>query len=171
MKSCHAVAFFLFISRFPSVEHRPGGIYLSGQSSNPANRRHLRIDPSARLGRSFSEFRTCCVEQSCASSIRKSSRTENCTACSKTRDLGGQSTSIKAVSLRRRPQIVPRSWLRLFRHDLLRFRRGWFDRHADEFNRVSQLWRARSWQMDHDLRTRGSHLRRHCRVATRYNAI
>jgi hypothetical protein len=50
--------FFLFIRHFPSVEHRPGGIYLSGQSSNPASRRHLRIDPSIGIGRSFSEFGT-----------------------------------------------------------------------------------------------------------------
>jgi hypothetical protein len=42
--------FFLFISHFPSVEDGPGGIYLSGKSPNPANRRHLRIDPSARVG-------------------------------------------------------------------------------------------------------------------------
>jgi hypothetical protein len=97
MKSCHAVALFSFISRFPSVEHGPGGIYLSGQSSNPANRRHLRIDPSARVGRSFSEFRTCCVGQSCASWVRESGCTEDCAASSKTRDLGGQSTSIKTV--------------------------------------------------------------------------
>src|SRR4029453_4707632 len=37
--------FFFFICHFPSVEDGSGGIYLSGQSSNPANRRHLRIDP------------------------------------------------------------------------------------------------------------------------------
>ena len=41
---------FLFISHFPSVEDGPGGIYLSGLSPNPANRRYLRIDPSARVG-------------------------------------------------------------------------------------------------------------------------
>jgi hypothetical protein len=34
----------------PSVEDGPGGIYLSGQPSNPANRRHLRIDPFTRVG-------------------------------------------------------------------------------------------------------------------------
>jgi len=59
--SRHCLNFFLFISSFHSVEDGPGGIYLSGQSSNPANRRPLRIDPSVRVGRCFSEFRTRCV--------------------------------------------------------------------------------------------------------------
>jgi hypothetical protein len=83
------VNFLLFIRRFPSVEDGPGGTYLSGQSSNPAHRRHLRIDRSTRVGRSFSEFRTCCVGESCVSSIRESRRTEECTALGKTRNLGG----------------------------------------------------------------------------------
>jgi hypothetical protein len=55
------LGFFPFIRRFLFVEDGPGGIYLSGQSSNPANRRHLRIDPSIGVGRSFSKFRTCCI--------------------------------------------------------------------------------------------------------------
>jgi len=97
---------FLFICRFPSVEDGPGGTYLSGQSPDPASRRHLRMDRSTLIGRSFSEFRTCCVGQSCASSIRESSRTEECAVSSKTRDLGGQSTSIKAASVRRWSQII-----------------------------------------------------------------
>jgi hypothetical protein len=98
--------FFPFIRHFLSVEDGPGGIYLSGQSSNPANRRDLRIDPSICVGRSFSEFRTCCVGQNCASSIRESRRTKECTGFRKTRDMGGESTSVKIVSLRGRPQIV-----------------------------------------------------------------
>jgi len=53
--------FFSFHPHFLFVENRSGGIYLSGQTSNPANPRHLRIDPSIGIGRSFSEFRTCCV--------------------------------------------------------------------------------------------------------------
>ena len=61
MRSRHASAFFSFIRHFPFVEDGPGGIYLSGQSSNPANCHHLRIDSSIGIGRSFSEFRTCCV--------------------------------------------------------------------------------------------------------------
>src|SRR4029453_161689 len=92
---------FLFICRFPSVEDGPGGTYLSGQSSNPASRRHLRIDPSTRVGRSLSEFRTCCVGQSCPASIREGGRTEECAALGETCYLGGQPTSVKAVSLRR----------------------------------------------------------------------
>src|SRR5215831_19023498 len=98
--------FFLFILRFPSVEDGPGGTYLSGQSSNPASHRHLRIDPSTRVGGSFSEFWTCGVGQNGAPSIRESRGTEECTAASETRNLGGQSTSIKAVSLWRRTQII-----------------------------------------------------------------
>ena len=61
VRSRHASAFFSFIRHFPFVEDASGGIYLSGQPSNPANCRHLRIDPSIGIGRSFSEFRTCCV--------------------------------------------------------------------------------------------------------------
>ena len=52
-KKCEGVIpwhFFLFICRFPSVEDGPGGIYLSGQSSYPASRCYLRIDPTARVG-------------------------------------------------------------------------------------------------------------------------
>ena len=133
------INFFLFILRFPSVEDGPGGTYLSGQSSNPASHRHLRIDPSTRVGRSFSKFRTCCVGQSCASSIRESRRTEECAASGKTRNLGSQSTSIKAISVRRRPQIIRRSRLRLFRNGLLCSGCGWTNQHSDELNGVSQL--------------------------------
>ena len=57
----HASAFFSFIRHFPFVEDGPGGVYLSGQTSNPANRRHLRIDSSIGIGRSFSEIWICCV--------------------------------------------------------------------------------------------------------------
>jgi hypothetical protein len=53
--------FFLSIPHFLSVKDGPGGIYLSGQSSNPARRRHLRLDSPVRRGGFFSEFRTCCV--------------------------------------------------------------------------------------------------------------
>jgi len=53
--------FFLFICRFPSLEDEPGGIYLSGQSSNPVSHRYLRIDPSTGIGGSFPKFRTCRV--------------------------------------------------------------------------------------------------------------
>src|SRR5207244_11839354 len=38
--------FLLFIYSFPSLEDGAGGIYRSGQSPNPAQRRHLSIDPS-----------------------------------------------------------------------------------------------------------------------------
>jgi hypothetical protein len=61
VRSRHASAFFSFIRHFPFVEDGAGGVYLSGQSSNPANRPHLRIDLSIGVGRSFSEFRTCCI--------------------------------------------------------------------------------------------------------------
>ena len=118
---------FSFHVHFRFVEDRSGGIYLSGQTSNPANSRHLRIDSSIGIGRSFSEFRTCCVGQKCASSIMESCGTEECTSSGKTRDLGSESTSIEALSLRRRPQIIRRSRLRLFRHDLLCSGRSWFD--------------------------------------------
>src|SRR5262245_30959083 len=87
----NSLNFFLFSRCSPFVEDRPGGTYLSGQSSNPVSRRCIRIDPSVRVGRSFSEFRTCCVGQSCASSIRESRCTKECTALGETRDLGGQS--------------------------------------------------------------------------------
>jgi len=102
----HFWKIFLFSCRFSSVEEGPGGIYLSGQSPNPASRRHIRIDPSIGIGRSFSEFRTCCVRQSCASSIRESGRAKECAGSGKTRDMGGQPTSLEAVPVRRRPQIV-----------------------------------------------------------------
>jgi hypothetical protein len=97
---------FSFIRDSLFVEHSPGGIYLSGQTSNPANRRHLRIGSSVGLGRSFSEFRTCRFGQKCASSLVESRRTKECTDSGKTRDLGSKSTSIEALSLRRRPQII-----------------------------------------------------------------
>ena len=50
-----SVIIFSFIRHFPFVEDSPGGIYLSGQTSNPANRCHLRIDHSIGIRRSFSE--------------------------------------------------------------------------------------------------------------------
>jgi hypothetical protein len=61
VRAVMSLHFFLFICSFHSVEDGPGGIYLSGQSSNPANRRPLRIDPSVGFGQSFSGFRTRCV--------------------------------------------------------------------------------------------------------------
>jgi hypothetical protein len=42
--------FFLFIRCCLSVEDGPGGIYLSGQTSNPANCSHFRVDHSRRIG-------------------------------------------------------------------------------------------------------------------------
>src|SRR5215831_2242328 len=99
-------AFFSFHPPLSFCRRRTRRNYLSGQLSNPANRRHLGIDPSIGVCQSFSEFWTCCVGQSCASSIRESLCAKECTAFGKTRDLGSQPTSIKTVSLRRRPQII-----------------------------------------------------------------
>ena len=101
----------------------------------------------------------------------ESRRTKKCSPSGKTRDLGGQSTSIKTVPLRGRPQIIQRSRLRLFGHSLLCTGGGWFDQHTDELNRVSWLRRTRRRQMDHGLRTRRSHIRSHCGPATRHDAI
>ena len=139
---------FSFIRHFPSVEDGPGGIYLSGQSSDPACCHYFRIDPSSRIGRSFSEFRTCCVGQKCTPSIREGGCAQECAGPCKTRDLGGESTSVKTISLWRRAQIIQGSRLRLFRHNLVRARRGWLDQHAHELNRISQLRRTRRRQMD-----------------------
>jgi len=162
---------FSFIGRFRFVEDGPGGTYLSGKSSNPASRRHLRIDPSIGVGRSFPEVGTGCVGQSCPSSIRESRCTEECPSSGKTGDLGGQSTSIETVSLRRGSQIIRWSRVRLFRHDLVCPGSGWFDQHTDELNRVSQLRRTRRRQMDNDLRAGRSHVRSHCRASTRHDAV
>ncbi len=155
---------FLFICHFPSVEDRSGGIIY------PVNRQILLtivisglILPSASADL-FPSSGPVVSGKTARLRFGKAAAPKNAPVPVK--------RAIWAANqLRSKPYRYGGSRLRLFRHNLLRAGGGWFDRHHDELNRVSQLRSARSWQMDHGLRARRSHVRSDRRATTRYDAI
>src|SRR5262249_55565999 len=96
---------FSFHLRFRCIQDGPGGVYKSGWSSGPAQLRSGSAHHSIGVGGSLSGLRTGCFGKNSPSSFRPRGCAQERAARGQASDLGGQSTSLKTVSLRRRSQI------------------------------------------------------------------